>query len=248
MPEHKLGVVILSNSPADGNLISKVTNAALKLAVEIKTGRKQPADTDTDKPKVATRGLTPQELEKFAGQYVTVYGYVNVIKKGDKLITEIDDRKLEIVAREDGRYDIRYKFLGLIPLQPEEIKNTSLSLKKISGHELILIHTQKDKKYIFGEKIKPVPISTAWKNRLGEYVIVNLNDDGITENAVLREQDGILMLEYSIPNNIVIPIEPVSKNEAVILGMGWNKRETIRIIKLNGKEHIAYSGYLLQKK
>ena len=124
LPEHKLGVVILSNSPADGNLISKVTNAALKLAVEIKTGRKQPADTDTDKPKVATRGLTPQELEKFSGQYVTYYGCVNVIKKGDKLITEIDDRKLEIVAREDGRYDIRYKFLGLIPLQPEEIKNT----------------------------------------------------------------------------------------------------------------------------
>ena len=113
---------------------------------------------------------------------------------------------------------------------------------------MILIHTQKGKKFIFGEKIKPVPISTAWKNRLGEYVIVNLNNDGITENAVLREQDGILMLEYSIPNNIAIPIEPISETEAIILGMGRDKRENIRIIKLNGKEHIAYSGYLLKKK
>jgi CubicO group peptidase (beta-lactamase class C family) len=250
-PEHKLGVVILSNSPADGNLISKITNTALKLAVEIKTGREQPVDTD--KPKVATRALTPQELEKFAGQYVTNFGYFNVIKKGDKLVTEIEDRNFEIVAREDGQYDIRYKFLGLIPLQPEELKNTSLSLRKISGHELILIHKQ-DKATIFGEKIKPTPISKVWKNRLGEYTFVNIakGEGVVPKNAVLREQDGILRLKYSIPDfgdyPTVIPIDPISENEAIILGIGRSKQETIRIVKLNGKEHIAYSGYLLQKK
>ena len=251
LPKHKLGVVILTNSSEKGDLISEVTDTALKLAVTIKTGQEHAEDIV--KPDVATRALTPKEQEKFVGQYAASMGYINVIKKGDTLVTEIDGTTLEIVAREDGHYNLSYNFLGFIPMAMEELKNASLSMETISGHALVLINVD-DESYIFGEKINPVPISAAWKNRLGGYEIINLaKGEGIhPEKNALRELDGLLMLEYSFPefaeNQILIPIQPISDTEAIILGMGRGMRETLRIINVEGKEQVISSGYIFQKK
>lgn len=60
------------------------------------------------------------------------------------------------------------------------------------------------------------------------------------------------MLEYSFSefdmNNLALPIAPISDTEAIILELGRGMQETIRIVKVNGAEYVAYSGYLLRKK
>lgn len=251
LPEHKLGVVVLANSPPTGDLIDKVTDKALKLAVAIKTGK--PLPDDVENPVIETRGLTPQQQQLAAGQYATAFGYIKLTADGDTLATELNGNSLDLVGRDDGQFGIRYKLLGLIPLQPKQLAEVSLSVRHVDGHDLALAHWQ-GQTFVLGEKIQPVPIPEAMRSRLGEYEIVNLAEGEamVPENCALRERDGFLMLEYSIPtfdmNNLTFPIVPVSENAAVILGLGRGMQETVRLETINGQEFVAYSGYLLRKK
>ncbi len=251
LPQHKLGVIVSANSPPTGDLFSKLTNTALKLAVAIKTGKQVPIDDD--KTIVTTRSLNAQEQMIGAGQYATSVGYVKLTPESDSLTTEVDDHVIDLVARDDGKYGIRYKLLGLFAIEPDELTQFSLSLKNIQGHDLALGHYQ-NQSFVFGEKIKSVPISQSWRNRLGQYEIFNLTQGEalVPEKCALKEQDGFLMLEYSIPtfdiNNLSLPIAPVSDKEAIILGLGRGTQETVRIVNVDGKDLIAYSGYLLRKK
>jgi CubicO group peptidase (beta-lactamase class C family) len=251
LPEHKLGVVILANSPPSGDLIDKVTTASLKLAVAIKTGQHLP--DDIEKTVIETRSLTPQEQQLGAGQYATALGYIKLTADGDTLDTELNGKSMDLVGRDDGKFGIRYKLLGLIPLQPKQLAEVSLSVRHVDGHDLALAHWQ-GQTFVLGEKIQPVPIPEAMRSRLGEYEIVNLAEGEamVPEQCALRERDGFLMLEYSIPafdmNNLAFPITPVSENEAVILGLGRGMQETVRLQTINGQEFVAYSGYLLRKK
>lgn len=213
LPEHKLGVIVSANSPPSGDLLIKVVNTALKLAVSIKTGKQVPIDDE--KPEITPRTLTEQEQQKAAGQYAKMFGYANLTPDGNGLATEIDGKTMDFVVREDGRYGILYKLFGLIPTQPEELAEVSLSLRTIAGLDLVLAHYQ-GQTFIAGEKINPVPIPESVRNRLGEYKIVNLagGDAFVPKNCAVRERDGFLMLEYSFPefdvNNLAVPIAPIS--------------------------------------
>ncbi len=252
LPEHKLGVIISVNSPPTGDLLMKVTNTALKLAVAVKTG-KQIAIDDDDQPQQSTRILTAEEREKAAGQYATVLGYIKLTADGDELVTEINGKTLDFVTRQDGYFSLRYKLFGLFPIQFKALSDVGLSLRSIAGHDLVLAHYQ-GQTFVVGEKIKPVPIPSALRNRLGEYEIINLagGDGVVPRQCALREKDGFLMLEYSLPefeiNNMTLPIAPLSDTEALILGLGRGMQETVRIVNQNGAEYVSYSGYLLQKK
>jgi CubicO group peptidase (beta-lactamase class C family) len=251
LPQHKLGVIVLANSPPNGDIMSKITNAALELAFTAKTGKQVPLDPE--KPAIKTRALSVQELQTGAGQYATSFGYVKLTPEGDTLATELNGKSLDLVAREDGSYGIRYKLLGLIPIQPDELAEVSLSLRSIFGHDLVSAHYQ-GQTYVLGEKLKLTPLSPTIRDWLGEYEIINLagGDGFVPEKCALRERDGFLMLEYAIPgldvDKLAFPIMPISDQEAIVLGLGRGTQETIRIVKQNGKELVAYSGYLLQKK
>ncbi|OAI26293.1 MULTISPECIES: serine hydrolase domain-containing protein [Methylomonas] len=251
VPEHKLGVVVLANSPPTGDLIDKVTDKALKLAVAIKAGQPLPDDAET--PEIETRGLSPQEQQSAAGQYATALGYIQLTADGDTLATELNGKSLDLVGRDDGKFGIRYKLLGLLPIQPKQLAEVGVSVRHVDGHDLALAHWQGET-FVLGEKIQPVPIPESMRSRLGEYEIVNLAEGEamVPEKCALRERDGFLMLEYSIPafdmNNLTFPIAPVSENAAVILGLGRGMQETVRLETINGQEFVAYSGYLLRKK
>ena len=66
LPEHKLGIVVLANSATAGSVINKVATEALKLAVEVKTGIKQPDQKPTP------GGGTPmqEDVAAYEGRYV----------------------------------------------------------------------------------------------------------------------------------------------------------------------------------
>ena len=43
------------------------------------------------------------------------------------------------------------------------------------------------------------------------------------------------------------PLRPISDTEAVFAGLGRGMGETIRVVQVNGREALRYSGYLLVK-
>ncbi len=141
LTEHKLGVVVLASVHPQGDLMNKIVNSALKLAVAAKMGKS--VSLETDKPTITTRTLTTQEQSLGAGQYATSVGYVKLSPEGHSLTTEVDDHAIDLVARQDGTYGICYKLLGLFTIEPAELAQFSLSLKNIAGHDVGLARMPK---------------------------------------------------------------------------------------------------------
>ena len=249
LPEKKLGVVVLSNSSTAGRVVSKVATEALKLALEAKTGERQP---EKEKGEGEKGALSPETLQRYEGWYATPVGAVNVRKASGGLRADVMGRTLRLIPRADGSLGLQYRLLGLLPIRIEELDGVGVSRADVAGRE-ILSARMHGREFAFGERIRPVPIPAEWLGRTGEYEIANAGDDAVLPEQVrLRADGGFLFVDFSIP--LLIPgtasfaIAPISDAEAVIRGFGRGMGETIRVVTGNGENMLSYSGYLLRKK
>jgi len=249
LPEHKLGVVVLSNSASAGDTVAKVAVSALKLAFEAKTGIRQ---HKVKKPLTIERPISEQELSAYEGWYSTIAGPVKVRVRSAGLETEVMNKNMRLVPLADGGLGLRYKFLGLIPLSLGDLEYLSISRATVAGHEIIKAHSLGSTEFLLGEKIKPVPVPEKWLRRLGEYEIANPGDDVFVPDQIrLRCVDGLLLLDYFVSSwdsTQTFALSPVSDAEAIIHGLGRYMDETIRTVSINEQEMLSYSGYVLRKK
>lgn len=249
LPEQKLGVVVLANSATAGRVVHQVAAEALKLALETKTGIRQPERT---KPTKRDTELSPEERAQWAGSYATPFGVARLTEKGEGLATELFGRSFAIFPRADGLLGLSYRFLGLIPISLGDLDYLGIAQASVFERN-VLIASMAGKNMLFGEKVEPVPVPENWLQLLGEYEIANRGDDVlIVENIRLVYEDGILRVDYSLPlffpGTLGVALAPVSDTEAVIRGLGRTMGETIRVVKVDGEERLFFSGYELRKK
>jgi CubicO group peptidase (beta-lactamase class C family) len=249
LPEHKLGVVVLANSSTARSVVDKAAAETLALALEAKSGIKQP---DRTKPAAADGELPPEELQAYEGWYALITGATKITKKSNYLRTEVMKRTVRLVPRVDGRLGLIYKLFGLIPIRLGELDYVGIVRSTVGGRE-ILKACSGSQELLVGEKIKTVPIPEKWLKRMGEYEIANRGDDAvIIDNVRLRYDDGLVLVEYSAPvffgGTMSFALAPVSDTEAVIRGLGSGMGETIRAVSIDGGEMLFFSGYLLKKK
>ena len=249
LPEHQLGVVVLANSFSSAGAVNKAAIEVLKLALEAKAGIKQP---DEKKPAEFGSPSTPMVLQAYEGTYATIAGVAKVTKKSDYLQAEVMDKSFRLVPRSDGQFGLQYRLLGIIPISLGEFDKLGFSLVSVAGHD-VLKATLGGQELLVGEKIKPTTISKAWRTRTGEYELVNRGDDIVAiEKPRLSYDDGFLVLQFTKPffSNVVsrVALTPVADDEAVIAGLGSGLGDTIRVIMIDGKEGLQYSGYQLRGK
>ncbi len=249
LPEQKLGVVVLSNSATAGPVVNKVATELLKLALEVKSGIKQPEKTE---PAAGEGSFSMEELQAYEGNYATMAGVVGITRKSDYLTAGIMGNSLRLVPRADGLLGLQYRLLGIIPISLGELDRIGISRTRVNGREIVKANMN-GQELLVGERINPAPIPVEWQSRLGEYEIVNAGDDAVMVDGIrVRLERGVLMVEYSMPlfadQRMTVAIVPVSASEAVISGLGRGMGETIRIVEVGGEEMIRYSGYLLKKR
>ncbi len=249
LPRHKLGVVVLSNSSTSARVVGKAAAHALTLALEAKTGIKQP---EREKPAEGGSPSPESALRAYEGRYATIIGVVDIRRKSDYLVAEAMNRTFRLVPLVDGTLGLKYKFLGLFPVSLGQLDYLGLSRDTVAGREL-LVARARNGEFLIGEKIRPVPVPATWRKRVGEYGIGNLGDDfPLLENVDIRLDNGLLIAEYSMPllfkGTPGSGLEPASDSEAVIYGLGSGKGETVRSVTVNGGEELSYSGYLLRKR
>ncbi|HJV87737.1 MAG TPA: serine hydrolase domain-containing protein [Noviherbaspirillum sp.] len=247
LPKHKLGVIMLANSPSAASALNEISAEALTLALEEKTGIKSVADTGSEAAQVQE-----SELRAFGGYYATAAGFAKVSASGNTMRVELLGRRFRLVPRSNGSVELQYRFLGLFPIALPGISDMDLSLAHIAGHD-VLLASSNGQRMLAGERIHPEPIGERWMARLGEYEIVNGESDAFRpENMALRLRDGFLVFEALLPDLgeevVRLAVRPVSETELVILGLGRQMGETIRVVEADGEERLAYSGYLLRKK
>jgi CubicO group peptidase (beta-lactamase class C family) len=248
LPERKLGVVVLANSSSSNQVVSRIAEEALKLALEEKTGTRQP---DSEEKTIREPIIPwPREiLSDYVGQYATGLRVFKVFSKDGKLYTRLMGRKIELVLHPGGHFSLRYRLFGLIPIKLGALEKMTFSLASIQGRK-ILVLTHNGKKHLLGEKIEPNPVSDVWLKRVGEYSLVHAeNYHPVIERAQLKAEDNFLMLDVRIPllgdygvERLQFAIQPVSDKEAILLGLGRNMGETIQVVSDHGVERLRYSG------
>jgi CubicO group peptidase (beta-lactamase class C family) len=249
LPERKLGVVVLANSDTAGRVVGKVAAETLKLALEAKTGDRQP---EREKPEGADVSLSPEALQRYEGWYATPVGAVNVRKTSGGLRADVMNRTVRLIPRADGSLGLQYRLLGLFPIRIEELDGVGISRADVAGRE-ILTARMHGREFPIGERMRPVPVSAKWLGRMGEYEIANPGEDAVLpEKMRLRADSGFLSVDYSIPilfdGMMSFTLDPVSDTEAIIRGIGRGMGETVRVVTVNGEDMLSYSGYLMRKK
>ena len=272
LPEQKLGVVVLANSASAGSVVNRVATETLQLALEAKSGitrltRPQRATqlggagkgsaalkpgAKSTLPKEERKPLTAAELQAYEGRYDTIAGLVQLKNKTGYLEAGLFNRTIRLTPRPDGLLGMSYRFLGLFPASLGELNQMQIDREMINGRD-ILKAVIDGNEFLAGERLKPGQIPEKWRKRGGEYLIVNAGDDTVLlENVRLRSEDEFLTVEYTMPlfseQTMSVALAPLSDTEALICGLGRGKGETVRVIKRNNEELLAYSGYLLRKK
>jgi len=249
LSDHKLGIVVLSNSSSAGGVVNKVAVEALKLALETKTGIRQP---ERKKPETAAGTPSPDSLRGYEGRYATLAGVVPVTLKSDHLRAELMGRSFRLVPRTDGLLGVQYRLFGLIPISLGGLDDTGISRATVAGRDILKARFA-GREGLLGERIEPVPIPEAWLARAGEYDIANLGDDApVLQKLRMRHDGGLLVVDYIMPYFFSatrsLAIKPISDSEAILYGLGRGMGETVEAVTVNGQEYLKYSGYLLRKK
>ncbi len=247
LPEHKLGVVVLSNSASSRKVVNKVATETLKLALEAKTGIREPAPT---LPALSNRPVSPELARAFEGDYATQLGYAKVYAKGGELRADAVGRSFRLVPRDDGLLAVRYSLLGIVNVDLG--MEIGLSRARIAGRE-VLIAQVGAQQLLVGERIEPVAMPNAWLERVGEYEITNLGDDRPVFTRVALARDARhLFLKVSMTEapdvDFALPLEALDDRIAVIRGLGRSQGSSIVALETPAGAQLTYSGYLLRKK
>lgn len=255
LPEHKLGVVVMSNSTTAQSVVAKVSAETLKLALEAKLGIKQPAKVIKEVNDVP---LTPDDVDTYEGYFDTLIGLVKVSGKINDLHTELMGQELELIPHDDKELGLRLKLFGFIPVKIDALENVSLSLHKIDGRDVLALKSN-GQSILIGEKLAPTTIPQSMLDYIGDYEIVNKSDGPSFDSVQVVHEDGLLIGVFTFPKResgfvfhpgfvFRMALKPVENNAVVLDGLGPGKGETMQLKKIGGEVHISISGLEFRKK
>ncbi|MBI5889212.1 MAG: beta-lactamase family protein [Nitrosomonadales bacterium] len=248
LPEYKLGVVVLSNSSTSGRAVDHIATEALTLALEAKTGIRQP---EPFKMQPDARPLPSETVQEYAGDYTTLAGFARIRTCGRGLCADVADHGFDLVRGSDGLFRLDYSLLGIFRVDLGPLGEIGLSRRTVEGRELLVARVG-EQEMLVGERIQPVSTPQAWRQYLGDYEIADLEGDHkFVERISLIEERGYLLVEvtpvesYGIKQRIAL--KPLSDSEGILLGPLGDGGETVRSVTLDGKKRVQFSGYLLKK-
>jgi CubicO group peptidase (beta-lactamase class C family) len=236
LPEHKLGVVVLGNSSSGAGVVRTIAAQMLKVALEAKTGIRQPGSDDTEsgesiaKQSFVSRPIASDQLASWSGNYSTRLGPVRIHTADNKTL-RIDAQGFsgELLERDDGRFGLRYKLLGFLPTPLGSSGTLGFSRRTVEGRELITVR-EFGRDSLFGEKLPVAALTTTLAPALrkfvdtycGSYILVDSGDDKVEFSAVrLFEDHGVLMAEVQITGGSQVrrmTLRPISSTQALVLG------------------------------
>lgn len=248
LPDHKLGVVVLTNSATSHVAVSKIATEALRLMLEEKTGIRQ---ENPPLARAAERRPTADELRLFDGYFDSMVGLAKISTKSGQIDVEAVGHQFRLVPHEDGLLTIKYKVLGMLPVRVGAFEDIHLSMVNVDGRQII-IGRMGSESMIFGEKLKPGNIPESFMKSLGNYEITSKMDGPMPDSLLLKEDDGLLIGEAHFPEVpdllLRIAFQPVSDHEVVTAGLGTSRGDTLRIIESGEEAVLGFSGMQLRKK
>lgn len=248
LPEHKLGVVILSNSATSHVSVTRIAAEALRLMLAAKTGIRQ---AEQPVVRAAERAPTAEELQAFNGNFDTLVGFAKVSTKGGQIDAEAVGHQFRLVPLEDNTLTIQYKVLGMMAVRVGAFEDIRLSMANVDGRQIIVGRIGGEA-LIFGEKLKPSNIPERFRQNLGNYEIMGKIDGPNPDRLLMKEEHGQLIGEAHFPEVpdllLRIAFTPISDNEVVTAGLGTGRGDTLRIVGDGNDAYLEFSGLKMRKK
>ncbi|AGC43427.1 beta-lactamase [Myxococcus stipitatus DSM 14675] len=219
IPEHRLGVVVLSNTSSAGSLVNSLARDVLARALKVKTGKAVAAVSGL--PTVQPEAPSPEVLGQWEGLYATDVGPMVIQAQGDTLKGLAGDTVLDLVPHQRGFFRA---MLGDSPLW--------LSFQKSGSEALLLGHSARQGVGLLGTRIDPAPMPESWRARLGPYAVAPGAARELLDQAVLSEVGGLLVLTYTGPlyggAPVTVVLDPMTGDLAAVAGRGRHRGDVVR--------------------
>ncbi len=242
LPDKGLAVVVLANAEASRGVVSKLGESILSRVMRSDT-KAVPADMFITELEKDVQSFQPAEM---AGNYATDFGLISIRPKDAKLCACIVEETFDLIPYPNGWFGIGQSARGALPPAVKPLAKMRFQTQQVDGREVV-VAKKGDKRIVLGEKIPPAPVPSAWMKRIGSYEVTNPDAGFPLEEATLKLREGQLCMSYKLPRlspkTIQVPIRPISDTEAIILGLGRTRGETLRVIKTAGGERLRYSGF-----
>ena len=245
IPDKKLGVVLLANSNTAGPLVYDVAEQALKLALEARAGaRLQHPTAVTPRPPVQ---VAPEILQKYVGDYSLMGTLSHITHSGERLQLHVLDHTLELVAESETEFHAEFRVLGLMSVR---VPFPNLQFVRVEGRDFMLL---RDRVVSAAERIPPYAVPEIWRQRTGDYRIVNPDKDYLVnlDHCRMLVENGRLLLDIKISGledrKVKVVVVPLSDSEIYVFGLGRNVGDVARMESDGAKTRMWYSGYLFER-
>jgi CubicO group peptidase (beta-lactamase class C family) len=244
VPEHRLAVVLMTNSSASSEVVNIVSERLMELVLQ----QRRPLPADARETAVSSSPPARRKAD-LTGHYATLLGRITVQAHGNRYRAQMLGKRLELYPQQEGLLAPEYHLLGIVPIPIGILKEARLTAADIAGRHLAVAY-YRNHAYRLGERIAPVKLSAAWLKRLGDYRAVE--QDALLklvklQNVTLAYTDGLLLFRYRVPGWLglvaEVPVRPVSDTELVVEGTGWLMGETVHVARRDGRDVLRYSGY-----
>lgn len=244
LPEQRLGVAVLANSRDARTVIATLAEEILARLLKAKVA--EPSRL-TER---ISRKLHQARLADIEGSYATDFGLVVIDPEKQKMCACLMDQVFDLIEYPDGWFGLSTAAVSSLPDSMGPLAGGRFRAEQIGGREVI-VATTGDQRIVLGEKVAAGAIPTAWLERVGKYELLNPDDGFPLTDPQLQIRQGRLCMSYKLPvlsdQTIQVPLQPISDTEAIILGLGRTRGETLRAVTVNGEVRLRYSGFIGRK-
>ncbi len=242
VPEKGLAVVVLANAEGSRGVASRLAESILSRVIRSDT-QSIPADIFITELEKKVKDFQPAEM---AGNYATDFGLISIRPKDAKLCACIVEETFDLIPYPNGWFGIGQSALGSLPPSVKPLAKMRFQTQQVDGREVV-VAKKGHKRIVLGEKIPPAPVPAVWIKRVGSYEVINPDAGFPMVEPELKLREGHLCMSYKLPRlsskTIQVPLRPISDTEAIILGLGRTRGETLRVINTEGGERLRYSGF-----
>lgn len=243
--DHKLAVVVLSNTSEAGSIVGTIARQTLKLALEAKTGITPPVPFV---PPYSPPATWPQEaLDAMSGIYAksaTAGGYLKINSVAGGLEWTDAGNTVKVIPRENG-------WLSAADSQVMQYKFTVVSGRNV------MVGNRGNATAALAEKYSPVAIPDAWNARIGFWDAFDLDPadsllympDAGNPSIEIKVADGLLIFR-TLPagSGGAFIIQPVDDSRGYLRGLGRNMGSAAQIFTVDGKEELQLLGIRYRKR
>jgi CubicO group peptidase (beta-lactamase class C family) len=242
LPEEGLGAAVIANAEGSRSVVSRL---AEEILTRVLATDAEPLSADLFIAELE-RGQASHKPAELAGNYATDFGLISIRPKDAKLCACIVDETFDLIPYPDGWFGVGRSALGSLPPSLRPLAKMRFQTQRIEGRDVVVAQ-KGEKRIVLGEKIPPGGVPEVWRERVGAYELLNPDEEFPLVEPELKMREGQLCMSYKLPRlsskTIQVPLRPISDTEAIILGLGRTRGETLRAIEVNGEERLRYSGF-----